>query len=72
MIVYLLRADQILQLFQPREGAVLKDVRRHIDSFEQFVELLRPAPRVPGALETRQVLANFLERNLVTPVVGAG
>ena len=71
MIVDLTCANQILKLFEPSKGAVLKRLGSHVDFSEQIVELARAAPGIPLAFKIRQTFADFLKRNPITPVIGA-
>ncbi|MGA7127765.1 MAG: hypothetical protein WBZ19_15755, partial [Chthoniobacterales bacterium] len=63
--------NQILELLEPGERPVLKHLSCHIDSPEEFKQLLGPALGIPPALKGRQVFLNFVERNPVTPVIRA-
>ena len=59
--IYLLRANEMFKLFQPGKSPVLENFRRHVNSLEQIMELLRPASGIPGTLETREMLSDFFK-----------
>ena len=71
LVVNLFSADQEFKLFEPCKSAVLENFRRHVNSLEQFVKLLRASLRVPRTLEVRQMFPDFLKGNPVTAIVRA-
>src|SRR5881394_4651951 len=70
--VNLPRSQKVLEGFEPREGAELKDFLGHVDFLEQVAELLSATPCVPGASKTGQVLPYFAKGNTIAAIVGAG
>src|SRR6266536_3015604 len=65
----LLRLYQVFQLFETRKRPVFKDLFRHVNPFEQIIELSCSASGVPGASEPGQMLANLLEGHAVAPII---
>ena len=51
VVVDLVRVLEVAQLLEPREGAELVRVLRHVDSLEEVVELFGAFTRVPAAFE---------------------
>jgi hypothetical protein len=61
MLVELLRANEVLQLFEPCISSKLKDLMRHLDVLKNLQELLGTKERMALAFETRQLGLDFLE-----------
>ena len=70
--VNLLGTKQVFKLLQAGKGAVNEDIGRHVDPFEQFVELFRPSSHIPGALKVRQMSADLFEGHSIAAIVRAG
>ena len=72
MIIDLFCMQQVLQLFEPGEGAEFEILALHVDLAEEVKELRCPHAGIPSAAELREMLADLVKRNTVTPAVGGG
>src|SRR4029077_10297827 len=72
LAVDLLGRLQVRQLLKAGESAKLVGLRRHLNAFEQGVQLPRPVTRRVLALEAGQFAVDALEADAVTAVVAAG
>src|SRR5437868_12828717 len=70
IVIDLPRPDQILQLFEPGEAGMIKQLWRKINSLEQGAELFRPFLHIPFAAEARQMPRNLGKRDAITAIVG--
>src|SRR2546421_2819632 len=70
IVIDLPRPDQILQLFEPGEAGMIKQLWRKINSLEQGAELFSPFLHIPFAAEARQMPRNLGKRDAITAIVG--
>src|SRR6185437_6763785 len=70
--VELPRRDEVFQLLQARERAVVEDLLGHGDALEDLVQLAGPARRRCPAAEARQVTGDLGEGDAIASGVGAG
>jgi hypothetical protein len=71
ILVDLVGADQILELFEPGERSEPEILLSEIDLLEGFVELLGTLGHIPVAGEVRQVFRELVEADPVAAVVSA-
>src|SRR6185312_1487159 len=71
ILVDLARGEQVFELLQPGEGAVVEDLLGHLDLAEDIAQLGRAAFGRPLAAEVRQVLAYLGEGDAIAAGVAA-
>src|ERR1700730_20095 len=68
--VDLLGANQIFELLQSRESAIVENLRRQIDPLKELMKLADAFLHITLAFESRQTSRRLLERNAIAAIIG--